>query len=149
MSLSDIGGNLFIRHWKNINHVHKDRNYILQIIIILRTDVNVGETVLNGITMNDVEKRAHFIKNSHGRCVVGDFDQKYHEGYILNGHRAVLYFILHKTMFLHSIHHGTKFYDRYIKSNRRTKYVDDDGSGVKPKQKVGNIFFKISWVVWE
>ena len=45
-SLATIGGNLYTRHPKNINNVHKDSKYILSVIIILGTDVHGGETVL-------------------------------------------------------------------------------------------------------
>ena len=45
MSFSTIGGNLYTRHLKNINHVHRDSKDILSVIIILGTDVNGGETV--------------------------------------------------------------------------------------------------------
>ena len=37
-------------------------------------------------------------------------------------------------MFVHFIHHGDWFYTRYINSTIRTKYIDDDGTGLKPKQ---------------
>ena len=40
-----IGGNLFIRHSKNLIHAHKDSNDILSVIIILRTYVCGEETV--------------------------------------------------------------------------------------------------------
>ena len=43
--LATIGGNLFTRHLKNINHVHKDSNRILSVIIILGKNVYSGETV--------------------------------------------------------------------------------------------------------
>ena len=47
-------------------------------IIILGTDVYGGETVLfNGMTMNDIWKREHVLKHSHGRCVIGAFDKFY------------------------------------------------------------------------
>ena len=36
-------------------------------------------------------------------------------------------------MFLHFVHNGTKFYDKYISTKNRLKYFDDDGSGVLPK----------------
>ena len=45
--------------------------------------------------MNDIVKRAHVMKNSHGRCVVGAYDKILHEGYIWTGHRSVLSFMLH------------------------------------------------------
>ena len=76
--------------------------------------------------------------HSHVRCVVKTFDKILYEGFILTGHRAVLLFILHKTIFLHFVYHGTKFYDRCIKSDNRKKFSDDDCSGVKQKQKVIN-----------
>ena len=68
-------GNLFKRHRKNLNNVHKDSNGILSVIIILGTNVHGGETVFNdGENMNNIGKRAHVLKHSHGRCVVGPFD---------------------------------------------------------------------------
>ena len=56
----------------------------------------VVKKFFNGMTMNDIEKIIYVSKHSHGRCVVGDLDKNLHEGYIWNGHRAVLYFILRK-----------------------------------------------------
>ena len=77
-SLATIGGNLFPRHAKNLNHVHKDSEDLLLVIILLGTDVNGGETVFyDGENMNDIGKRAHVLKNSHGRCVIGSFDKMF------------------------------------------------------------------------
>ena len=42
-SLETIGGNLFKWHLKNMNHVHKDSNDLLSVIIILGKDVHGGE----------------------------------------------------------------------------------------------------------
>ena len=56
--------------------------------------------------MNDIEKRAHILKHTSGRCVVGAFKANLHEEYIWNGPRSVPYFILHKSIFLHFLHHG-------------------------------------------
>ena len=93
--LATIGVNLFTRHPKNLNHVHKDSNYLLSVIIILGTDVHGGETVFNdGEKMYDIGKRSHILKHLHGRCVVDGFDKTLHEGSILTGHRAVISFIL-------------------------------------------------------
>ena len=62
----------------------------MSVIIILGTDVNVGETVFNdGENINDIVKRAYVMKNSHGRCVIGAFDKILREGSIWTGHRAV------------------------------------------------------------
>ena len=90
-SSATIGGNLCTRHVKNLNHVHKDSKDLLLVIITLGTDVNGGETVFNdGENMNDIGKRAHVLKHSHGRCVIGSFDKIIHEGSIWTVHRAVL-----------------------------------------------------------
>ena len=43
-SLANIGGNLFTRHTNNLNHVNKDINDILSVIIILVTSVHGSET---------------------------------------------------------------------------------------------------------
>ena len=135
--MANIGGNLFTRHSKNLNHVHKDSNNLLSVIIILGTNSHGGETVFyDGDNMKDIWKRAHVLKHSHGRCMVCTFDKNLHEGSIWTGHRAVLYFILHRSIFLQFVHQGTRFYDKYITSDDRKKYIDDDGSGVFPKQKV-------------
>ena len=62
--MATIGGNLYTRYAKNLNHIHKDSKYLLLVIIILGTDVNGGETVLNdGENMNDIGKRAHVLKH--------------------------------------------------------------------------------------
>ena len=45
MSSASIGGNLFTRDPKNINHVHKDSNNLWSVIIILVTNVHGDETV--------------------------------------------------------------------------------------------------------
>ena len=37
-----------------------------------------------------------------------------YEGSIWTGYRAVLYFILHKSIFINFVHYGTRFYDKYI-----------------------------------
>ena len=73
------------------------------------------------MTMNDIVKIAHVLKHLHGRCVVGAFDKILHEEYIWAGPISVLSFILHKSMFLYFLHHGTKFYDKYINTDERKK----------------------------
>ena len=69
--------------------------------------------------MNYIGKRAHVIKHSHGRCVIGSFDKSLHEGSIWAGHRAVLSFIFHKSIFIQFVHNGTRFYDKYISSKHQ------------------------------
>ena len=60
---------------------------------------------------------------------------KNHGNIYLYLHRYIISFILHKSILLYFLHRGNKFYDRYIETDVRTKYIDDDGSGVRPKQK--------------
>ena len=134
-SLETTGNNLFKRHPNNINHIHKDSNNLLSVIIILGTNVHGGETVFyDGDNMNDIGKRAHVLKHSHGKFVVGLFDKILYEESIWDSHRDVLFFILHKSIFLHFVHHGTKLYEKYITSDDRNKYIDDDGSGFFAKK---------------
>ena len=118
---------------KQFNHLHKYSNGLMAVIIVLGTDVHGGKTVFNGMNMNDIGKRSHSIKHSHGRCVVGASGQNLYEGYIWARPRAVLSFFLGKSIFLHFAHNGTEFYVKYIQSDNRKKYIDDDGTGIFPK----------------
>ena len=68
----------------------------------------------NGITMNVIGKIAHVLNHSHVICVLGAFDKNLHEGYFWNGARVVPYFFLRKSIFLHFVHNGMKFYNKYI-----------------------------------
>ena len=75
-SLARIGINLFTRHKKKLNHVHRDSNNFLSVIIILVTNVHGGETLFHdGVNMNYIVKRANVLKHSNGRCVFGAFDK--------------------------------------------------------------------------
>ena len=56
----------------------------------------VAKQFFNGITMNCIGKRAHVIKHSHGRFVVGASDKILHKVSIWTGHRVGISFILHK-----------------------------------------------------
>ena len=94
-SLGTIVGNLYTRHLKNLNNVHKESKDLLSAIIILGIYVNGGGTVFyDGENMNDIGKRAHLLNHSHGRCVIGSFDIFFHEGSIRTGNKAFLSFIL-------------------------------------------------------
>ena len=72
--------------------------------------------------------------------MVGALDKILHEAYILTGIRAVISYILQKSIFIQFIHHGTIFYDKYITSDNKKKYIDDDGISIFPKQKIKNIY---------
>ena len=92
-------------------------------IIILGTYVNGVKTVFyDGDNMNDIGKRAHVLKYSHVRWVIGDFDKNLHKGSIWIGHGAFISFILHKSTFLHFVHNGTRLYEKYISSDNN-KYI--------------------------
>ena len=113
MSFATIGGNLYTRHANNPNNLNRDSKDLLSVIIILGTGVNGGKPVFyDGDNMNDIGRREHVLKHSHGRCVIGYFDKILYEGSIWNDHRAVLLFILQKSIFLHFVHNGTRFYDK-------------------------------------
>ena len=98
---------------------------------------------------NDIEKRAHVLKHSHRRCVVGAFDKILHEGSILTGTRSVLYFPLHKSIFLHFLHHGTQIYDKYINTDDREKYINDDGSGIFQNKRLDIFTMQNIWIHME
>ena len=77
-SLATIVGDLFKIYPKDINNVHRDSNNLLTAIIIFGTDVNGGKTLfMMEIKMNNIGKRAHVLKHSHGRFVAGAFDKIY------------------------------------------------------------------------
>ena len=105
------------------------------------TGVYGGETVFfNVMTIKYVGKIENILKHSHGRCVVDALDKNLHQGYIWIGYKSVISFIFRKSIFPHFVHHGTSFYDKYITSDDKKKYMDDDGSGIFPKQKVVKIY---------
>ena len=59
---ANIGGNLFTRHSKNLDRVHKDSNDLLSVIIILVKNVHGGETVFNdGENMNCCQNMICFL----------------------------------------------------------------------------------------
>ena len=108
---------------KHINNEHKETNDLLKVIITLGKDDNGDETVLKYIrTMKDTGKRTHVLKHSQGVCVVTAFDKIQHEGSIWTGYISVLSLILHKSIFIHFVDHGKKFYDRYITSDNKKVY---------------------------
>ena len=72
---------------------------------------------------------------------MGSLDKILYEGSVWTVHRAVLSFTLHKSIFLHLVHYGKTFYVKYINSDDRNICIDDYGNGVKPKQKVRNIYY--------
>ena len=65
--------------------------------------------------------------------VFGSFEKVLHEVTLWSGYRSVISFILTKQNFLHFFRYGNQFYDRYLNLVDKFKYIDDDGSGEKPK----------------
>ena len=65
--------------------------------------------------------------------ILGPFEFFFHEGTLWTGYRTVIYFILTKQVFLHLFCHGDSYYNRYTNTTDNLKYLDDDGSGVKPR----------------
>ena len=55
-----IGGKLYRKHPKNLNHVHKDIKYLISVIITLGKDISGGDTVFyDGVKSSDFGSRAH------------------------------------------------------------------------------------------
>ena len=112
-----IGGKLYRNYPKNLNHVHKDKKYLVSVIIKLGKYISGGETLFNdGVKPSEFGSRAHTLKNLHGRMVFGPFEKVFHEGTLWIGYRAVISFILKKQIFLHFFRHGNRFYNRYLNS---------------------------------
>ena len=99
----------------------------------LGKDISGGEFVFyDGVKPSDFGSRAHILKHLHGRMLFGPFEKVFHEGTMWSGYRAVIPFIPTKKIFLHFFRHGNRFYNRYLNSVDKRKYLDDDSSGVKP-----------------
>ena len=86
--------------------------------------------------MNGIGKRSHVLKHSHGRCDIGAFDKTLHEGSIWTGNRAVLLFILHKSIFIHFVNNGTRFYDKYISSKNKKNILMMTGVEFSPNKRL-------------
>ena len=70
-----IGGKLYRKHPKNLNHVHKDAKDLVSVIITLGKYISGGDTVFyDGVKSSDFGIRAHILKHLHGRMVFGPFD---------------------------------------------------------------------------
>ena len=51
--------------------------------------------------------------------------------------------MIHKSVFIHLVHYEKTFYDNYIETEYRTRYIDYGGSDVRSKK----ILWKISWEI--
>ena len=116
-----------------MNRVHKDNKDFLSVIITLGNNIRGGDTVFyKGVKTYDLGSRAHVLKHLHGRIIFVPFAKCFHEGTLWRGRMAVISFILTKQIFVYFYRHGDRFYSQYINKTIKTKYLDDDGSGVKP-----------------
>ena len=98
-----------------MNHVHKDSNYFVSVIITQRKDVSGGETVFyDGVKTSDLGSRAHILKHLHGRIIFGPFEIIFHEGTLWRGYRVLISFILTRQLFLHFYRSGDQFYNQNI-----------------------------------
>ena len=71
-----IGGKLFSNHPKNMNHVHKDSNYLVFVIITLVKYISGWDTVFyDRVKTSDFGSRAHVWKYLHGRMIFGPFEK--------------------------------------------------------------------------
>ena len=71
-SMAVIGGQLYQNHARNLNHIHKDTNDLVSVIITLGKNITGGDTVFyDGNRTCDIGNRIHIIKNSHGRMIFG------------------------------------------------------------------------------
>ena len=62
----------------------------------------------------------------------GPFEKCFHKCTVWRAPRALISFSLYKHIFLNFCCHGDWFYNRDINKATKTKFLDDNGSGVKP-----------------
>ena len=75
-SLSVIGGKIYSPHPNHRNHVHKDHNDFLSLIIKFGTNVSGGDNFFNDIIcVYDLCQISHVLKHLHIICIVGPFER--------------------------------------------------------------------------
>ena len=128
-----IGGRLYSNHPKNLNHVNKDSKGSVSVIINLGGNISGGDTVFyDGVKTSDLGSRAHELQHLHGRMIFGPFD--FFSTKVLFGEDIEPYFPLSsQKKFLYFCRHRDRFYNRYINTTDKKRFLDDDGTGVKPK----------------
>ena len=96
--------------------------YLVYVIINLGGGITGEDTVFyDGVRTSDLGSREHFLKHLHGRKIFGPFETKIHEGTLWRGHRAVIYFILAKQIFLYFCLHRDWFYKWYINTTDKKR----------------------------
>ena len=105
----------------------------MSIIINLGTYISGGDTVFYGkVKTTYLGNRARVLKHLLGRMIFCPFERCFHKGSLWRGHRAVISFILTKKKNDFSVM-GIGFITDIYEPNS-TKYLDDNGIGVKPRQ---------------
>ena len=75
-------------------------------------DIRVWDTLFyGGVKTYDLGSRAHILKQIYDRIICGPFEKRFHEGTILRGPRAVIYFFL-KQKILRFNNLGNRFYNQ-------------------------------------
>ena len=98
-----------------MNHVNKDGNDLVYVIITLITSIIGGYKVFyDGVKQTDLGKRAHVLKYLHDRIIMGTFEIFFHEGSLWRGHISVISFIISKQIFVNLIRHGDQFHNQYL-----------------------------------
>ena len=66
------GGKLYRNHPKNLNHRHRDKKYLVSVIITLGKNIIEGDTVFyDGVKTCDFGNRSHILKHSQVIMVFG------------------------------------------------------------------------------
>ena len=117
---------------QNITHVHKDNNDLLSIIITLGTNIRRGKTVFyEEVKPSDLGDIGHVQKHLHGRIIL--FHLIFFMKVLFGEDSKWLYTLFSKKqIFVHFYLHGDLFYNRYMNKTIKTKYLDNNGSRVKP-----------------
>ena len=116
-----------------MSHVYKDTKDLLSVIIDMGKYKGRGNFVLWHSNKIWLGRLSSCLKIFTWQNEFWSIWQKNYEGTLWRGPRAIVSFIFKKQIFLYFYRHGDRFYDRYINKIDKTKYLDDDGSGVKPK----------------
>ena len=115
-----IGGKLYSRHPKNMNHLHKDTKDLVSVIITMGKNISRGYTVFyDEVKTSDLGSTAHILKHLHGRMIFGSFEKVFHEGTLWSRYRAVIFFILKKKV-LHLFCCGDQFCNQYLNTVDKT-----------------------------
>ena len=88
----------------------------------------------DGVNTTYLENRARVLKHLHGRMIFGPFENIFLLWFSLERTHSSNILYSYKTIFVNFFCHEDWFYNQYINSTIRTKYLDENVTGVKPKQ---------------